>query len=144
MAGAATPELVVTVSNSGGLGILPASRLTPTQLREAIINQIKTQNPFGVNILLSPQDKGNKDVAAAQQYLNNFRNELGLSNGSTNISVPSSMTSQYLEIIFEEKVPVLSIGLGDPTSDIVEAAHSHNVNIMTMVTTINEAVQVVE
>ena len=39
---------------------------------------------------------------------------------------------------------MLSIGLGDPTSDIVEAAHSHNVNIMTMVTTINEAVQVVE
>jgi NAD(P)H-dependent flavin oxidoreductase YrpB (nitropropane dioxygenase family) len=53
------------------------------------------------------------------------------------------MTSQYLEIILEEKVPVLSIGLGDP-SDIATSAHMHNTKVMTMVTTVNEAVQVVE
>jgi len=35
--GATTPELVSAVSNAGGLGILAASRLTPTQLKEAIL-----------------------------------------------------------------------------------------------------------
>jgi nitronate monooxygenase len=44
--GATTPELVSAVSNAGGLGILAASRLTPTQLKEAILKiKSKTQNP---------------------------------------------------------------------------------------------------
>lgn len=77
--GATTPELVSAVLNAGGLGILAASRLTSTQLREAILKiKSKTQNPFGVNILLAPPEDGNNDVASAQRYLDNFRNELGL------------------------------------------------------------------
>jgi nitronate monooxygenase len=52
------------------------------------------------------------------------------------------MSSQYLEIICEEKIPVLSIGLGDPTN-VTKLAHSHNITVMTMVTTVNEAIQVV-
>jgi nitronate monooxygenase len=141
--GATTPELVSAVSNAGGLGILAASRLTPTQLKEAILKiKSKTQNSFGVNILLAPPEEGNKDTTSTQRYLDNFRNELGLSSGGSNISIPSSMTSQYLEVIFDEKVPVLSIGLGDPTN-ITEVAHSHNMTVMTMVTTVDEAVQVV-
>jgi nitronate monooxygenase len=144
MAGAATtPELVSAVSNAGGLGILAASRLTSTQLKEAILKiKSKTQNPFGVNILLAPPEDGNKDVTSAQHYLDNFRNELGLSSNTSNISIPPSMTSQYLEIIFDEKIPVLSIGLGDPTN-VTELAHSNNITVMTMVTTVNEAIQVV-
>jgi nitronate monooxygenase len=143
--GATTPGLVSAVSNGGGFGILAASRLTPTQLKEAILKiRSKTQNPFGVNILLASPEDGNKEVVSMQGYLNNFRNELGLSNGSASVCIPPSMTSQHLEIIFEEKVLVLSIGLGDPTSSIVEAAHSHNVVVMTMVTTVNKKVQVVE
>jgi nitronate monooxygenase len=142
--GATTPELVSAVSNAGGLGILAASRLTPTQLKEAILKiKSKTQNPFGVNILLAPPEDGNKDITAAQRYLDNFRTELGLSSNTSNISIPPSMTSQYLDIIFDERVPVLSIGLGDPTN-IIEVAHSHDVTVMAMVTTVNEAIQVVK
>jgi nitronate monooxygenase len=141
--GATTPELVSAVSNAGGLGILAASRLTPIQLKEAILRiKSKTQNPFGVNILLAPPEDGNKDIPSAQAYLDNFRNDLGLSSGSSNISIPQSMTPQYLEVIINEKIPVLSIGLGDPTG-ITDVAHSHNITVMTMVTTVNEAIQVV-
>lgn len=146
MAGGATsPELVSAVSNAGGLGILAASRLTSSQFKEAILKiKSKTQNPFGVNILLAPPEDGNNDVVSVQGYLDDFRNELGLpSNSSKNITIPPSMTSQYLEIIFEEKVPILSIGLGDPTN-VTELAHSHNITVMTMVTTVDEAIQVVK
>jgi nitronate monooxygenase len=88
------PELVSAVSNAGGLGILAASRLTPTQLKEAILKiKSKTQNPFGFNILLAPPEDGNNDVTSAQRYLDNFRNELGLSSNTSNISIPPSMTS---------------------------------------------------
>lgn len=89
----------------------------------------KTQNSFGVNNLLAPPEDGNKDMTSAQRYLDSFRNELGLESGKSNISIPSSMNSQYLEIILDEKVPVLSIGLGDPTN-ITELAHAHNVTVL--------------
>lgn len=142
--GITTPELVSAVSNAGGLGVLAASRLAPAQLKEAILKiKSKTRNPFGVNILLAPPEDGNKDIATVQHYLDDFRMELGLSSGSLNISIPPPMTPQYLDIIFQEQVPVLSIGLGDP-SNITESAHSHNTIVMTMVTTVKEAIQVVK
>lgn len=142
--GATTPELVSAVSNAGGLGILAASRLTSTQLKDAIKTiKSKTKNPFGVNILLAPPEDGNKDFASTQRYLDSFRNDLGLSSGSSDISIPPPMTSQYLEVVFNERVPVLSVGLGDP-SNITEVTHSHNITVMAMVTTVNEAIQVVE
>ncbi|HZD36313.1 MAG TPA: nitronate monooxygenase [Nitrososphaeraceae archaeon] len=140
--GATTPELVSAVSNAGGLGILAASRLTPIQLKEAIQSiKSNTEKPFGVNILLAPPEEGNNDLVSAQQYLDNFRDELGLSAGLANISIPPSMTSQYLDVVFNEKIPVLSIGLGDP-KNITEMAHSHGVTVMSMVTTVDEAIQV--
>ena len=142
--GATTPELVSAVSNAGGLGILAASRLTSMQLKDAIQTiKSKTKNPFGVNILLAPPEDGNKDFASTQRYLDSFRNDLGLFSGSSDISIPPSMTSQYLEVVFNERIPVLSIGLGDP-SNITEMAHSHSITVMSMVTTVNEAIQVVE
>jgi NAD(P)H-dependent flavin oxidoreductase YrpB (nitropropane dioxygenase family) len=64
-----------------------------------------------------------------------------LSPGAANIPIPPSMTSQYLEVVFNERVPVLSIGLNDP-KDITEVAHSHNITVLAMVTTVNEAIQV--
>jgi nitronate monooxygenase len=94
--GATTPELVSAVSNAGGLGILAASGLTPPQLKEDILQiKSKTQDPFGVNILLALPEDGNKDIASVQGYLDNFRNELGLSTNSSKISItiPPSMTS---------------------------------------------------
>lgn len=140
--GATTPELVSAVSNAGGLGILAASRLTPTHLKEAIQSiKSKTENPFGVNILLAPPEEGNKDLISTQRYLDNFRSELGLSPGVVNIPIPPSMTSQYLEVVFKERIPVLSIGLGDP-KNITEVAHSHGISVMAMVTTVDEAIQV--
>lgn len=75
--------------------------------------------------------------------MNKLCEKLGIKYPSSNISIPPSMNSQYLEIIFEEKIPVLSIGLGDPTS-ITDLAHSHNIAVMAMVTTVNEAIQVVK
>ena len=43
----------------------------------------------------------------------------------------------------EEKIPILSIGLGDPTK-LVDRAHASNAKVMAMVTTVEEAVKVQE
>ena len=151
--GHTTPELVGAVSDAGGLGILAASRLTPEQLREAIHKtQSLTNRPFGVNLLLAPPESGNQDVATVQGFLNHFRQELGIPITSTsteggnasNITLPPSTVPDQLKIILEEeKIPILSIGLGDPTK-LVDRAHASNAKVMAMVTTVEEAVKVQE
>ena len=145
--GHTTPELVAAVSNAGGLGILAASRLTPEQLKEAI-NKIKslTNRPFGVNLLLAPLEPDNHDVASVQRFLDCFRQELNIPLSSTNVNdiqLPPSPIFDHLPIILEEKVPVLSIGLGDPTK-LIEQAHTSSAKVMAMVTTVEEAVSVVK
>jgi nitronate monooxygenase len=149
--GPTTPELVAAVSNAGGLGILGASRLTPYQLLQAILNiKSLTTRPFGVNLLLAPPEKsGNSDIVTVQLFLDKFRQELNIPTITTttaktpDITLPPSTISAHFEIIQREKVPILSIGLGDPTK-LVEQAHSSNVKVMAMITTVEEAVRVVE
>lgn len=67
MSGFTTPELVAAVSNSGGLGILGATRMTPEQLGDAIRQITKlTNTSFGVNLLLAPPEKGgNQNIGEA-------------------------------------------------------------------------------
>lgn len=54
MGGVATAELVATVSNAGGLGVIGAALMTPVILREQI-RKVKdlTDKPFGVDLLLA-------------------------------------------------------------------------------------------
>jgi len=56
MAWVATAELASAVSNAGGLGIIAAGNLTPSELKAEIAKtKALTENPFGVNLmLLSP------------------------------------------------------------------------------------------
>lgn len=75
--GVTTPELVASVSNAGGLGILGAARLTPEQTREQI-HKIKslTDRPFGVNLLLAApepniQEPSQSNVKSISQEVRN-------------------------------------------------------------------------
>jgi NAD(P)H-dependent flavin oxidoreductase YrpB (nitropropane dioxygenase family) len=77
--------------------------------------------------VLAPPESGNQDVATAQRFLNQFRQELDIPQSAADanhIQVQPSPIFEHLRIILEEeKVPVLSIGLDDPTK-IVEQAHA--------------------
>jgi nitronate monooxygenase len=142
--GPTTPEMVAAVSNAGGLGVLGAARLTPEQLREAIrAIKAQTKQPFGVNFLLAPSEAGNQDVLTVQRFLDHFRQEFQLPNGRTNLTLPPSQLPQQLEVVFDEQVPVLSVGLGDP-NHLIAAAHAAGSRVMAMVTTVEEAIGVVE
>jgi nitronate monooxygenase len=151
VSGFTTPELVAAVSNAGGLGILGASRIMPEQLGDTI-SKIKrlTTNPFGVNLLLAPPEKeGNQDIEQVQQFLDNrFRQELKIPpKANQNISIPPSRLSEQLKIILEEKVPVVSFAMGNPSAKLVEQIHSSyddiNVKVISMITTAEEAANVV-
>jgi nitronate monooxygenase len=147
MSGFTTSTLVAEVSNAGGIGILGAARLSPSKLKESIQDiKKKTEHPYGVNLLLAPPDHNqSNDVTKVQSYLNKFRQRMNipLSNVENidDIKIPPSNISEKLEIILEEGVPLLSIGMGNP-GRIVSQAHNSGTKVMTMVTTVDEALSV--
>jgi nitronate monooxygenase len=162
MSGFTTPDLVAEVSNAGGLGILGASRMTSSQLQEAIDSiKEKTDQPFGVNLLLAPpEQQGNKDVATTQNFLNHFRQNLQIPMSSLPTSLPPSLPpspatntsytrlppsylQEQLQIVFDEHVPLLSLGMGD-SGKIAGQAHKAGAKVMSMVTTTEEAIRVAE
>ncbi|MGA9154546.1 MAG: nitronate monooxygenase [Candidatus Nitrosopolaris sp.] len=147
MSGVTTPELVAAASNAGGLGILGAGRMLPNQILDAI-HKIKklTNHTYGVNLLLAPDTKEveKEDIFNVQQFLDNkFRQNLGLSPKSNQgITLPSSILLEQLRVIVDEKVPLVSFAMGDPVKH-VEQIHSIGAKVMSMVTTVEEAINVV-
>jgi nitronate monooxygenase len=144
--GITTPELVAAVSNSGALGILGVGRFTPEQTRDQI-RRIKTltNQPFGVNLVIAQPEPNVREIQKVQKILDQFRQELDipLSEGATEVTLPPSRLSEQLDIVFEEKVPVLSFGLGDSTQFASEA-HKIGAKVIAMITTVDEARKVAD
>ncbi len=61
----------------------------------------------------------------------------------SDIKLPASNLHEQLQIIFDELVPLFSIGMGDP-SKISGQAHNAGTKVMSMVTTTEEAIRVYE
>lgn len=139
-----TPELVAAVCNAGGLGVLAGARVPPERLQEDI-RAVKrlTDRPFGVNFLLAAPGEGNPDVESVQRFLDRFRERLSLPPGGDSPALPPSSLPEQLEVVFEERVSVLSVALGDP-GDLVERAHSEGMLLKATATTVEEAVLVAE
>jgi nitronate monooxygenase len=139
-----TPDLVSAVCEAGGFGMLAGARVTPEKLYDDIeAVRARTDKPFGVNFLIAPPGRGNEDVASVQRFLDRFRERFDLPPGETNITVPPSTLAEQLEVVFEERVPVLSVALGNPAA-LVDRAHDEGAVIAAMVTTAEEAVRVAE
>ena len=149
MAGVAGPELVAAVSNAGGMGILTGTLLPPEELRVRI-RQIKelTSFPFGVNLLmhshLRPPAKVDEisrtAIQQTQSVLNVFRQELSLPKKDEPLPQLPDLLGNALEIILEEKVPVLSIGLGQPDGSMVKDCHKNGTRVMAMISTVEDAI----
>jgi nitronate monooxygenase len=153
MSRVAGPELVAAVSDAGGLGILAALRLTPDDLR-AQIRRIRelTNAPFGVNLWLHPgvvhpappESIGAEALVAAQQKLNEIRAHVGLGASSATPGPFPELVARNFEVILDERVPVWSIGLGNPGPEMVQRCHERGIRVMAMVTNVRDARLVTE
>ena len=152
MGGVACPELVAAVSNAGGMGILSGTMVPPDVLREQIRQVRKlTDNPFGVNLLLHndlfPPSVFEIDPHSVQQIqavLNGFRQELGIAESdSSPPGIPPLIQSEY-DVIMDESVPVFSVGLGNPSQEMIESCHKKGIKVMVMVSTLEDALTVAE
>jgi nitronate monooxygenase len=143
-------ELVVAVSEAGGLGVLGGSGFTVDELREAI-REIKaeTDRPFGVDLLLPKQvisgdDAGMGDITEIplsailetipkphKEWIRKIKDEIGLPD--VEIMVPMNTTTlkprQAIDVCLEEKIPLFCAGLGNP-GFMVEEAHAAGIKVL--------------
>jgi nitronate monooxygenase len=148
MSRVAGPELVAAVSNAGGLGILAALRLEPDDLR-AQIRRIRdlTDKPFGVNLWLhpgvtrpiAPAAIDGATLVSVQRTLNDIRGRLAIPTSTAPPAAFPALVPGNFDVILDERVPVWSIGLGDPGRDMVERCHDRGVAVMAMVTNVRDA-----
>ena len=135
-------ELVVAVSEAGGLGVLGGSGYTVDELAKAI-REIKKQTgkPFGVDLLLPKYldfegGLGKTDAEelplsmvletipeAHRKWINKIKQEMGLPN--VEIMVRRNTTTMFpkesIQVCLDEKVPLFCAGLGNPGFMVAEA-----------------------
>lgn len=144
----AGPELAAEVSNAGGLGILAALRLGGEELRRQIrrLREL-TDRPFGVNHWLHPEVQTPVDPATipeervreVQGTLNRFRERLGLPETWERPSGIPDVLDEAFEVVLEERVPVWSVGVGDPGPERVRRCHERGIRVIAMATTAEDS-----
>ena len=123
------PELVAAVSNAGGMGCIGGSGLEPEELRQAIRGtRSLTDKPFGVDLLIpskmsattGSRDEIRKEIDRMYPKHRKLVDELFDRYGvprtkvEKEFTITEEMTSEQARVVFEEKVPVFVVGLGDP------------------------------
>ena len=112
-------RLAAAVSAAGGLGVIGSAYMTGDELREEIrLVKGETDAPFGVDILFARVEASD---ATAAGY--------------------TAQVREAIEVTFEENVPVLVSGLGDPGAIIPEAREA-DMKVMSLVGTARQAVKV--
>ena len=148
MGGVAGPDLVAEVCEAGGLGILAGLNLTPDALRAGIARiRSLTRRPFGVNLwfhraIRPPADPStipDATIGPVQEVLNGFRARLSLPAVTTRPDPLPDLVDAAFEVILDERVPVWSLGLGDPGPERVRRCHERGVKVVAMIATVEDA-----
>ena len=111
-------ELAAAVSNAGGLGCIGSGSMGARELREQIRRcRAMTERPFGVDILFA-EVKADPNRPSVISYASNVR--------------------KLIDVTFEENIPVIVSGLGNPAG-IIEQAHKVEVVVMSLCGNVKQA-----
>ena len=147
-------ELVVAVSEAGGLGVLGASGFRVEEMRDAI-REIKslTDKPFGVDLLLPEAIvsqgggmfiEGPLEVPLSEllkalpkshlDWIDKVKDELGLPDVDIMMKTDTTtaMPHEAIQVCIEEKVPLFCSGLGNP-GFMVKKAHESGMKVLGVV-----------
>jgi len=143
-------ELVVAVSEAGGLGVLGGSGFTVDELRDAI-REIKAQTdkPYGVDLLLPPRvdrrsplkSEGPQEISLNevlktlpepyQDWLNKVMKDLDLPDTDVilKLNTTTMCPQEAIQVCIEEKIPLFCAGLGN-LGFMVEDAHAVGIKVL--------------
>ncbi|SDN66552.1 NAD(P)H-dependent flavin oxidoreductase [Alkalicoccus daliensis] len=145
--GATTSSLVSSVSEAGGLGMIGAGYMTPSQAREQM-QELKqqTSTPFGINLFVPETFEVNqKEIDEANQILSSVREKLDIPLDHQ-VEYPDAektekVFQEHIQVVLEEKVPVCSFTFGIPSKKVIAQLKEHNVYLIGTATTVEEAVE---
>jgi enoyl-[acyl-carrier protein] reductase II len=114
----AKADLAAAVSNAGGLGCIGSGAMSSHELLEEIRKcRDLTDQPFAVDILFA-EVKADPNAQEVIRYASNVQ--------------------RLIDITFEEKVPVIVSGLGNPAG-IIDRAHQQGVVVMSLCGNVRQA-----
>lgn len=144
--GPSTPELVAAVSDAGGLGFLGVGYLSPEDTR-ATIRRVRalTDAPFGVNVFIPEEPKGDARhaVIAMKTWLREWVDDPAVAAEIDAIDPRFPTFAEFeaqMNVILEERVPVLSFTFGCPEADTIGRWKESGACVIGTATTPEEAV----
>lgn len=142
MAGSATPELAIAVSNAGGLGSLGCAEMdagTLTSVAERI--RTGTNGPFNLNFFANPEPNNEPGTLARTiDRLSPYYDEMGL--GSPPVTLPEQgpgFDETKLRLLLDIRPPVVSFHFGLPDAAMLKALKEAGIVLLSSATTVAEA-----
>ena len=142
MAGSATPDLAVAVSNAGGLGSLGCGEL-PDDSARAVTGQVRagTNRPFNLNFFVYPEPVTDaRTLARTRQRLGPWYKESGLDEPVDVLPEKRpGFDEAKLELVLELQPPVVSFHFGVPNAQAIRALKDAGITLLSTATTVDEA-----
>jgi nitronate monooxygenase len=141
MATFVTPDLVVAVSEAGGLGSLPCAALSPDQVRaELSIIRQRTSRPVCLNFFYhQPPRADSTREQTWRERLAGYYSEFDVDPPGPASSALRPFDSAMCDLVEELAPEVLSFHLGFPDKPLVERLKSTLAAILCTATTVEEA-----
>lgn len=138
--GPATAALAAAVSEAGGLGFLAAGYRSADAVREEIGELRKlTQRPFGINLFApGPALADSEAIAGYASSLAGEAERYGVELGAPRHD--DDGWEEKLALVADERMPVVSVTFGCPSTSEVDALHSAGCALWVTVTTPAEAI----
>ena len=141
MLGFTTPEMVAAAANAGILGSLPLG-LTSAEKSLQSITAVKklTSSPFSVNLFVYAKKVAPSSPDTSTLKLFYEDNNLRFPNIPTEDPYPSYQ--ELIEVIIEQKIPVVSFTFGIPAKYIIEKLKNKGIILIGVATSVEEAKQI--
>jgi nitronate monooxygenase len=139
--GPSKPELVIAVCEAGWLGFLAAGyKPAPAVRQEIEAVRAATRAPFGVKLFVPSPEPA--DPESLREYLQELAPEAerqGAELGEPRFD--DDDWSAELDLVFEQRIPVVSFTFGCPAADVVDRLHEANIAVWVTITNLAEATQ---
>jgi nitronate monooxygenase len=142
MASATTPEMVIAVSNAGGLGSLPSALYTEAQLRAALeAVRAGTSRPINVNFFCHAEAAHDPARQAAwQRRLAPYYVEAGLDpDMPITASGRAPFDDAFCTVVERYRPEVVSFHFGLPTPSLLDRVKRSGAKVISSATTVAEA-----
>lgn len=142
MAGATTPEMVVAVSEAGGLGSLPGALYTALQLRQVLETvRSATKRSINVNFFAHPEPSDQSARQAVwRQRLAPYYAEAGVDPAvPIESGVRAPFDKAFCAVVEEYRPEVVSFHFGLPPKPLVDRVKRSGAKVISSATTVAEA-----